>query len=169
MYSVIPGASQAFAAHSTYGDRKCGKEILDRVKHSGSLTLKGTTVNQGVKVDGSLKMRHAIVNSLKVNGMSSIKESTVKELANLNGMLKATQSFFQTIVISTDYLKLDTCTTANIKISPCPNQIQQRIILTNTWVKGSIQFENGQGVVEIDSLSRIDGQVIRGETVHFFV
>lgn len=167
MNPILPGACRGAtnfqSTKSTYGDQRYGKEVLEGIKHSGSLELNGTIVRQETKVDGHLHMSYAELNVLKINGMCEANYSEVKGLATINGMLKACQTIFQNMAISTDHLKMDSCTTADITIIPCPNQVNQRITLTNTWVKGSICFENGQGIVEIDKVSRIDGQVSGGQ------
>lgn len=153
---------------SIFGSRTHGNETVKDVNANGSTNLDGTTVTDSTNVNGSFCANEADLNKLNVNGSANLEKCTVHGNAHINGSLNSKDNIFEdTLIISSHKVCLDSTSTQSIevrKVTPDNNKQVVRLE-NNSTVMGDITFASGNGVVVVDSHSKILGNVIGGVVV----
>jgi len=153
---------------SSWASRTYGRKTVENVNVNGSTNLDGTTVTDSTSVNGSLRATEADLNRLHVNGSANLEKCTVHGNAHINGSLKSKDNRFEdTLIISSHKVCLDSTSTQSIEVRKItPDNNKQVVTLeNNSSVMGDITFASGNGVVIVDSQSKISGNVIGGVVV----
>lgn len=166
-WSALPFNTPTTPAQNTSsGVVSYGKESVDSLTCNGLVTLDGTQVKHTLEVNGSLKAMGATINRLTVHGHAHLINSTIKGKSELFGFFTASQSTFQAPLT----LHARSCTftdsTVHSIIVTNPTWVigSQTVTLSGkTVVKGSIVFESGKGIVQLDPQAKVLGQIVGGK------
>jgi hypothetical protein len=168
---------------SQIGNKVIENKTLTTFDSFGDLSMKNSTITNKISVFGKLNAKNTTINSLAAFGESNLNNSIIKGMANINGKLIITNStiwgplhilgeitakssnFKGDIFAAGDKYKFTKCTLENTIVQANKSNTIQKIIIRNhSKINGNIEFEQGNGIVEIDSTSTIHGKVI-GATV----
>ncbi len=146
----------------------CGVGVVQEIKGNGLVELNGTTVVDGVTVNGRLVANNASLNEVNVNGSFSLDKTKITGLSTINGSLNATDSnIAQTMELGSSESTLSGTTSADIIVTAMKPAVQQTLNLENsTKVLGSITFKQGNGLVYLFKTSSITGQVNDGKIIN---
>lgn len=166
-YSSIVHYGFPNTATNNSGYRQCCLETIENIDHNGMLELKGTTVRQHLKLNGTLNAQQAILNKVNVNGAVDLKETTVAGPCEVKGKVYSLRSSFQNLLsVFSHSIVLEASTCESISVKKGSDDKPTEITLKNqTTVNGDIAFEMGNGKVYVDASSTIKGSV-RGGVVH---
>ncbi|MBT4964092.1 MAG: DUF1700 domain-containing protein [Francisellaceae bacterium] len=172
------------ASSSQIGNKIIENKTLTTFDSFGDLSMKNSTITNKISVFGKLNAENTTINSLAAFGESHLNNSTIKGLTNINGKLIITNStilgplhilgeitakssnFNGDIFAAGDKLKFTKCTLENIIVQANKyNTIQKIVIRNHSEINGNIEFEQGNGIVEIDSMSTIHGNVIGAKVI----
>lgn len=151
------------------GGSTTGNHInCQNLKIAGSLTGSSITVTGQGSVDGSCAVNGFNVNNtLKVRGSATGQRWDIRGDTVITGCLKASdQSRFTSITLYSYDSTLEHSTANNIIIKRCAlNRPQLLRLSQGTVINGNVTFEDGQGVIYVDSTSRVTGTVTGGTVI----
>lgn len=166
-WSVIPfGSSDVAVQNTSSGLISYGKETIESLKANGLVSLDGTTVKNGLEVNGSLKAQNATVGSLLCNGHTSVTDVVIKGKSEVFGFLNATRTQFQgELVLGAQSVTFVDASLGSILVKSPPWIIGSQVITLSgkTAVKGTITFESGKGIVKVLGDSKVSGKIIGAE------
>lgn len=158
-----------FSKESFYsGSRIRGRETVKNINANGFMNLDGTTVTDSTSVNGRFRATDADLNKLYVNGSANLEKCTVHGNATINGSLKGKDNTFEdTLTISSHEVCLNSTSTQSIEIRKVTHDNNKQVVMleNNSTVMGDITFASGNGVVVVDSKSKILGNAIGGVVV----
>lgn len=146
-----------------------GSHITGRhLKINGPLGGTQITVNGKGLIDGDCHVDgFNVKKSLNITGAAIGTKWNVGENTEIIGYLKADQSHFKNIELYTHDSALTKSTADNIVFRHCmPSNISRTLRLSQgTVVNGTVTFEDGEGIIYIDSSSKIKGAIRGGNVV----
>ncbi len=169
-----------------FGARDCGEGTVESLHVAGPLTMHGTTVDGSVTVNGKVYMFNSLVRGktkivgqltatasrlglLELNGHARLINTTIRRAARIDGNMYAEGTTFEKpLSIAAVRTELEKTKTRNIFIrridaSTAEKPRRQLIRLEDhTTVRGNVQFRQQNGVVQIDSTSKVTGKIIGG-------
>lgn len=138
------------------------------LKIDGSFTGTDITATEQGSINGSCTVNGFNVNNtLKIRGKAIGQRWDIRGNAEINGCLKASdQSRFTNIDLCSYDSSLEHSTANNIVIKRCtPVRPQILRLSQGTVINGNVTFEDGQGVIYVDSTSRVTGTVTGGRVI----
>jgi hypothetical protein len=186
-----PGKSISFTAKAQHnqfdnvGYKNLNKVDLVNYSGFGETKISNSVINKNIKIYGVLEADNVTVKNLEIFGQGIVNNSQVTGKVSIHGDLElrdtsvlgvtsifggmgAINSNMQNdIVAHSNFLTFADGTKTKSIIMKKPQQqnseLQQVIqILNNSQVIGDITFESGNGIVEVDTSSKVQGQVIGG-------
>lgn len=139
-----------------------GPQTIPSISEIAMVSLFGTTVDGSVHVDGTLTASEAQMGSVVVNGNASFTNCIIKGALSVYGNLQMQNcQVFGQISTYAPFLSLDK--TQAPSIINLSKQGQQTIALQNqTFIKGTITFASGNGLVNLYGGSYVVGSVAGG-------
>lgn len=144
-----------------------GKETMDSLQGNGRVTLEGTTIKNGLKVNGSLFGHKASIGKLDVGGHGHLVKCQVLGKSSVSGFFSAEKTNFKDkLVLTGQKLVLQKCKVGSIHVKKTPWPFQSQVVelSKNSVCKGKITFESGKGRVIVKDKSKILGKV-RGAVI----
>lgn len=136
---------------------------------SGKAEIKGPVKGDKGKfgqlaVMGTLDVDHVITEELSVKGAVKATYLDVTNKAEIDGVLDTKHSKFKTLVVNADKTVLDEVIVDSIFVKKGPkNQIL--ILKGPTVVNGDIEFESGDGIVQMESPEVQLKGILKGATL----
>ncbi len=142
--------------------------VAGDVRINGATMFDGATVAGKTKINGKLEAKDSSLQDLNVNGSVTLEKTQVKGAAYINGSLRAKDSSFSKVIdIASNNIFLESTTTTDITVRESDSQTQQTIaLLDHSKINGSINFEQGNGIVYVSKDSNITGKVTGGTIVN---
>ena len=128
-------------------------------------TIEGPVLNSengkfdSLNIKGPFTAKNIICKTFKVIGPVDVTHLKVEGDTSIMGSLKANQSQFENMSISADEIFLKDVDVKDIFIKKNMDKKQVLQLKGKTLVKGNIAFESGQGIVELDSAAKVQGEI----------
>lgn len=147
------------------GSSHYGPETLSVLIFNGHLTMNGTTIQDELRVNGSLEAEKILIEKIHVNGRAILKDCHVDGKTEINGYLTAEKTEFHALLaLKSNKLDLIDSLTHEILIRKSGDPAFKQVVnLKNTKVYGDIVFEGQNGLVVADEDSFIEGDILGGE------
>lgn len=138
-----------------------------RLRHHGTImygpvTFNGNTFDGQLTIYGTLDANQVTAQSTTVYGMADIKNSTITGPLVVQGFLKGNKSTFNDAIKVYGTTELEDCVVQNVLVKHTEGQPSEITLIGDCVVKGSITFENGQGVVHVKGNPQILGRIKGG-------
>jgi cytoskeletal protein CcmA (bactofilin family) len=178
--NLMSGVS-IFSVAGNTGNRAIEAETLESISWTGRLKLNGTCVTGATtvrghitadttqfrgstKINGRCALSSCIfTNKTLITGDATVNKSTFNESTKFDGKVDAKDSQFKkqlTVCLSKGYLSSCHLNEGVVVEKNNNRNEQQTLVLANTVIEGNIVFVGGRGVIEADSSSQINGEII---------
>jgi hypothetical protein len=150
---------------SLLGSVSLSHKKMDNLRANGTVTIDSVVIVNNVNINGSVSGDSLSVGgTVGVNGTCIMSNMHITGATSINGLLKATDSNFSTIKMSTNKLVLIKSSADSIVIrKPDVTETEQQVIeLDATVINSNILFEKEGGKVIARNGSKVNGSIIGG-------
>lgn len=145
-----------------------GEEKVDSIQEKGFVKLFKTKVWKTTSVNGRFYCKEANTGQLNIKGPTVIEDSTIRGRAVVEGPLTVKNTKFIENLEITGKKAFFYGSTVNSVFMFRPKGYTGKLVLEvrdNTFLKGSVIFESGEGEVILREGSKIRGAVIKGKLI----
>ena len=145
-----------------------GEEKVDSIQENGFVKLLKTKVWKTTNVKGRFYCKEANTGQLNIQGPTVLEDSTIRGRAVVKGTLTVKNTKFIENLEITGKKAFFYGSTVNSVFMFRPKGYTGKLVLEvrdNTYLKGSVIFESGEGEVILKEGSKIRGAVIKGKLI----
>jgi len=161
-------AQQVLEETSLIAGGAFGAVVFEQLTSSGQLKLNGTTVNQKLRVDGSLLTQGAHLNAVEVRGEANFKNTIFAQAVQIIGSLRAEKSTFQDKLTVSGIKALligSKLNAVHVVKDPSFRGHQVLELRQRTTIDGPIVFESGKGEVHCHPGCYVLGSITGGKLI----
>ena len=140
---------------------------MNQLVSSGRVKVDHTTVSGETRVAGLLEAEDSDFQSVQVSGNFQAKRLHIHGTTTVAGLLNADEVIFDDVVtLSGEKAVLKTCQLTSMRIRKSRTNTPQQLVLTDTVIKGNVEFEQGNGQLWLSGNARVEGQLVGGKVYY---
>ena len=160
-------SAEASVCQSLPGSVVCGAGVVEQLSGNGTVTVNGTTVNGPTNVNGLLSATDASFSNLDINGSANFIQCTINGEASIKGSLNASSTKFESSleIYSNEVRFINSKISGDLHVSHTDSRKHVVFLDNFSEVGGNIVFDDKNGEVVIRGGSKVNGQIIGGNSV----